>query len=232
MIRAGIDLASTVSTTQAKNLLAETERKLLNVQQEFAHINGFKNQLIVIQARLLSLKDKKQQAEQLMQEQAQVNSWHSVEDNLDKVKAFHEIGQREQSLAILERMKEQINGNDFTNQVMAEYLEQEQFERTEIHHNPKELAEMASVHYKNKRFSPAYKLLTQALQLSPKNTNIGLSLLKVLTRLAQDDGLNEEQESGLKHCKTLLKTADLSTQQQLKQAQYLDSIKQHQATRY
>ncbi|WP_226992089.1 response regulator [Paraglaciecola chathamensis] len=232
VIRAGIDLASTVSTTQAKNLLAETERKLLNVQQEFAHINGFKNQLIVIQARLLSLKDKKQQAEQLMQEQAQVNSWHSVEDNLDKVKAFHEIGQREQSLAILERMKEQINGNDFTNQVMAEYLEQEQFERTEIHHNPKELAEMASVHYKNKRFSPAYKLLTQALQLSPKNTNIGLSLLKVLTRLAQDDGLNEEQESGLKHCKTLLKTADLSTQQKLKQAQYLDSIKQHQATRY
>ena len=90
---------------------------------------------------------------------------------------------------------------------------------------------MASIHYKNKRFAPAYKLLTQAMQLAPKNPNIGLSLLKVLARIAQDEGLNEEQNSGLKHCKLLLKTAELTAQQKLKQAQYIDAISQHNTSR-
>ncbi|WP_166423943.1 response regulator [Paraglaciecola sp. 20A4] len=224
VIRAGIDLAATVSETQAKSLLAEIERKLSVIEQEYAHVNDFKSQLVVIHARLLSLRDNKKQAEELMLSQTQVNSWHSVEDNLDKVKALHEIGQREEAIVILDRLKEQVEGNSFASQVMAEYIDQERNERSEIHHTPKELAEMASIHYKNKRFTPAYKLLTQALQLSPKNPNIGLSLLKVLARLAQDDGLDEEQQSGLKHCRALLKTAELSVQQKLKQAQYIESI--------
>ncbi len=231
VIRSGIDLASTVSSTQAQKLLAEMERKVTKFQQDFTHVNDFKSQLTVLQARLLTLGDNKKQAEELMQTQGEVNSWHSVEDNLDKVKAFHEVGQRELSLAILDRMKEQIHGNEFANQVMSEYIDQERVERSEIHHNPKELAEMASIHYKNKRFAPAYKLLTQAMQLAPKNPNIGLSLLKVLARIAQDEGLNEEQKSGLKHCKSLLKTAELTAQQKLKQAQYIDAISQHNTSR-
>tara|TARA_R110000772_G_scaffold111154_6_gene214958 strand:+ start:1181 stop:2827 length:1647 start_codon:yes stop_codon:yes gene_type:complete len=231
VIRAGIDLAATVSATQSKNLLAEIERKLAIVEQEYASVSDFNSQLTVIRARLLSLQDNKKQAEELMQNQSQVNSWHSIEDNLDKVKALHEVGQREQAVSILERMKEQIGDNRFTSQVMAEYIDQEHHERSEIHHSPKELAEMASVHYKNKRYAPAYKMLTQALQLAPKNPNIGLSLLKVLARLAQDEGLNEEQQSGLKHCKALLKTAELSAQQKLKQAQYVEAINQHHSVR-
>lgn len=231
VIRSGIDLASNASSIQGQKLLVEMERKITTFQQDFTLANDFKNQLTVLQARLLILGNKKKQAEELMQTQDEVNSWHSVEDNLDKVKAFHEVGQRERSIAILDRVKEQIQGNDFANQVMSEYIVQERNERSKIHHNPKELAEMASIHYKHKRFAPAYKLLTQALQLAPKNPNIGLSLLKVLARIAQDEGLNEEQESGLKHCKSVLKAAELSAQQKLKQAQYIDAISQHNASR-
>jgi hypothetical protein len=42
-----------------------------------------------------------------------VRKEHSIEDNLDKVKAFHELGYWEHSLALLDKIKTQIEGGLF-----------------------------------------------------------------------------------------------------------------------
>ena len=133
-------------------------------------------------------------------EHTSANQLKNFEDNLDKVKAFHEVGLWEQSMSLLDQMKSDVGHDSFTGKVLAEYLEQESKERQDIRYSPKELGDMASSHYKNKRYKPAYNLLCQASQLSPNNVNITISLLKVLAILAEVEGLTDEETQSVANC--------------------------------
>ena len=60
-------------------------------------------QLAVLRARMLCVRNDKSGAEKIMEEEVSLRDSASLEDNLDKMKAFHELGQKEKSLAILAR---------------------------------------------------------------------------------------------------------------------------------
>ena len=121
-------------------------------------------------------------------------------------------------------MKGDMDHDSFTGKVLAEYLEQESKERHDIRYSPKELGDMASSHYKNKRYKPAYNLLCQASQLSPKNANITITLLKVLAILAEEQGLNDEETESVTSCLEALEGVTLSEGQQTKFNEYNERI--------
>jgi hypothetical protein len=83
---------------------------------------------------------------------------------------------------------------------------------------------MASKHYKNKRYKPAFNLLHQASIVSPNNVNIAISLLKVIAILADDFDVNDEQIRIGKQCITMLTGGELSPAQNLRFKEYKKRI--------
>jgi tetratricopeptide (TPR) repeat protein len=224
VIRAALDLSATLSETEANKLLVSTEKTLTQLKQEFGSASELGEQITIIEVRLLNSRKNKKQAEQVMLAHTRSHALRNFEDNLDKVKAFHEVGLWEQSLLLLDQMKGDVEHDSFTGKVLAEYLEQESKERQDIRYSPKELGEMASSHYKNKRYKPAYNLLCQAAELSPSNVNITITLLKVLAILAEEEGLTDEEIQSIENCLNSLEGVPLSEDQQAKLDDYNERI--------
>jgi DNA-binding NarL/FixJ family response regulator len=224
VIRSGLDLAATLPEVESNKLLVSTEKTLTRLKQDFGAATELGEQLAIIEVRLLNLRKNKKQAEQVMLSHTRENALKSFEDNLDKVKAFHEVGLWEQSMLLLDQMKGDVGHDSFTGKVLAEYLEQESKERQDIRYSPKELGDMASSHYKNKRYKPAYNLLGQAAQLSPNNVNITISLLKVLAILAEEEGLTDEETQSVANSLETLEGVTLSESQQSKFNEYNERI--------
>jgi tetratricopeptide (TPR) repeat protein len=224
VIRSGLDLSATLSEAESNKLLINTQKTLDRLKEDFGAASELGDQITIIEVRLLNLRKNKKQAEQLMLAHSRDNALKNFEDNLDKVKAFHEVGLWEQSMRLLDQMKSDVGHDSFTGKVLAEYLEQESKERQDIRYSPKELGDMASSHYKNKRYKPAYNLLCQASQLSPNNANITISLLKVLAILAEVEGLSDEETQSVASCLEALEGIKLSEGQQSKLDGYNERI--------
>lgn len=183
VLRTALDLATTLSDVEARSLFVKIERMMRELEMEFGR--QLAEPLTVIKVRLLCVRQNKKEADKLLKESVSKEATGSIDENLEKVKAFHELGHREESLKLLEEVKKQIGGDTWSGRVVTEYVEQEQIERKEIHFTAKELGEMAKVHFKEKRFKPAYANLTQAFKLSPNNPQLAMSLLRLLTAMVE-----------------------------------------------
>ena len=224
VIRSTIDLATSLGNTETERYLQKAESELEELKQQKGMQSQLGEQIDVVKARVLCLRDDKRSAEKLMKDRSASTEGLSMEDSLDKMKAFHELGMREHCVSILDKLRKQIEGDTFTSQVVNEYLNQESIERSEIQFTTKELKQMATVNYKENRLNPAYNNLLQALTLSPKDKQIALSLLKVITQIHLDDNLSDEQMKSEKRAAKVLLSSELSTTQAEKRDQYIKRI--------
>jgi DNA-binding NarL/FixJ family response regulator len=216
VIRAMVDLASSVSEIECNALLRRAKQELATIKTTHSHGESLSMQSSVLEVRILCLENEKKLAEEILSAKKVKHLRLNLEDNLDLMKAYHEVGMKEKCLAILDKLSAQVEGDTFAGQVIDEYLQQESIERREIKFTTKELKDMASVNYREHRMVPAYNNLRHALILSPQNYQVALSLLKVLLQLQGQGPLNEEQyEQGVKAIK-MLQAADLPTSLQQK----------------
>ncbi|GFD71062.1 response regulator [Alteromonas marina] len=224
VIRSTIDLATSLGNTETEKYLQKAEAELEELKNQKGMQNQLGEQIDVVKARVLCLRDDKRSAEKIMKDRSASTEGLSMEDSLDKMKAFHELGMREQCVSILDKLRKQIEGDTFTSQVVNEYLNQESIERTEIQFTTKELKQMATVNYKENRLIPAYNNLRQALTLSPKDKQIALSLLKVIAQIHLDDTLTDKQMETAQRAAKLLQANGLSATQAEKRDQYVKLI--------
>ncbi|WP_074497914.1 MULTISPECIES: response regulator [Thalassotalea] len=192
VIRAGIDLAITITDGSADKLLNQIERYIQQVQEDYKEASDFKEQIAVAQARLFKAQNEEKRAERIVEHKISLRPTPEIEDNLDKVKVFHELGMREEAMLLLEAIKNQISGESLTSQVVNRYIEQETKERADIHFTPKQLHDMAVEHYQKKRFSPALESVLQAIQLAPNSVKFSTSLLKIMVAMKETGELKEE----------------------------------------
>lgn len=219
--RSMLDLASTASTIEAAKLIQSIEKELEPLHENVTLKRQLSQQLSVIQVRSMCLNNEKNDAEQLITGLFDGSETHlTMEDNLDLMKAYHQLGMRENCLRILDTLREQIAGDSFSSRVVDEYLQQEAIERREIQFTTKELKDMAAVNYRENRFGPAYHNLRQALVLSPENKQIALSMLKVMVLLHRKEHLDEEQLSDARMALDLLEASDLGQVQRQKCEEY------------
>ncbi|MBO7921564.1 response regulator [Alteromonas sp. K632G] len=224
VIRSTIDLATSLGAGEGDRYIQRAQNDLEEISQQKGVQIQLGDQIDVIKARMLCLRNQKKSAEEIMNASSVHTTGQSMEDNLDKMKAFHELGMREQCISILEKLKTQIEGDTFSSQVVDEYLKQESIERTEIQFTTKELKNMATVHYKENRLQPAYNNLRQALTISPKDKQIALSLMKVLLQLHSTQPLNDEQLEVVTLAARMLTNEKLSPSQAEKRDQYIDKL--------
>lgn len=194
VIRSGIDYASTLMSEQANKVVIQTEKFLTELDSDTQAAVQLKEQLIVIRARLHNIKDEQQLADRLVDAHLTLKASVSIEDNLDKVKVFHELGRREEALVLLAAIQKQINGDNLAGKVVSCYISQEIEERSEIFFTAKQLNEMAVEHFNRQRYSAAMNVFEQASVLSPKNSRILLSTLTVLVAILRKEGLTDDYQ--------------------------------------
>ncbi len=193
VIRSGIDLACTITDESSNKVLAETDKFIHQLEHEYKDASLFKEQIIIVKARLYNVRNQKNKAERLIEAHISLRPSESVEDNLDKVKVFHELGMREEAFSLLKAVKNQVVGDSLTSEVLSKYVEQEIDERAEINFTPKQLNSMAVEFFQKNKLFPALKSVLQALQLAPRNIKLLFSLLKILIVMKQRDEINAEQ---------------------------------------
>jgi len=209
VIRAGIDLACTITDSGSDKVLDQTERYIKQLERDYDDAHLFKQQLVVAKARLHNANNQEHLAKRLVESQVSLKPTNFIEDNLDKVKVFHELGMREEAIFLLDAIKKQIAGDSLSSQVVNKYVEQETEERSDIHFTPKQLNSMAVEHFQKKRMHPALDSLSQALKLTPKNVKLTLSLIKVLIVIKQEGELEENDLELANNAFTMLETAKL-----------------------
>ena len=230
VIRTMIDLAATVSGAEAEKLQRQITREVEGVTRGEFLEPGLANKMLIIKARMESLKNNKRTAEQLLTDNLQPEMAMNLEDNLDLMKAYHELGMKEECLVILDTLRTQLAGDTLASQVVDEYLKREEIERREIKFTTKELKEMAAVNYRENRIIPAYNNLCQAMTLSPHDKSIALSLLKVLVQINKTEPLSDSQYEVAVNAADLLGKAALPANQQQKRNEYLSALSLNENT--
>lgn len=194
VIRAGIDLACTITDGSGEKVLKQCERYIKQLEHDYEDANLFKEQVIIAQARICNVREESERAERIVENQVTLKPTPQLEDNLDKMKVFHELGMREEAMIILEAVKNQISGESLTSQVVNKYIEQEMQERADIHFTPKHLHDMAVEHFQKRRFEPALESILQAIQLAPTSVKFSISLLKILITMKKNEEFKPEHQ--------------------------------------
>ncbi|GGF55133.1 response regulator [Alteromonas lipolytica] len=224
VIRTMIDLAATVSGAESEKLQRQVNKEMVNLTRGDVVEPTLANKMLIVKARMASLQNDKRAAEKLLKENLQTGLTMNLEDNLDLMKAYHELGMKEDCLAILDTLRAQLAGDTLASQVVDEYLKREEIERREIKFTTKELKEMATVNYRENRIIPAFNNLCQALTLSPHDKSIALSLLKVLVQINKSDPLTDTQHDVALNAVEMLSRAPLPPNQLQKRNEYMTAL--------
>lgn len=190
VVRSAIDYATTLEKADAIKVLGQAELILAELEKQLSLAAQLKDQLLVVRARLHTAREERPKAESIIDNHMTLRPGTSVDDNLDKVKALHELGRREDAVSLLDAIKRQISGTGLTNQVVSKYIEQEAAERSAVHFTPQQLNRMAVEFFKRNKFHAALNSLEQAFSLTPKNMSVALNILKVLVAIQQQETLD------------------------------------------
>lgn len=223
VVRAGIDLAITITDGSAEKILQQTDRYIQQIQEDYPDADEFKEQIAVAKARIYKARDEDKKAERILDHHVSLRPTPQLEDNLDKVKVFHELGMREEAMLLLESIKNQISGDSLTSQVVNKYVEQETQERSDIQFTPKQLHDMAVEHFQKKRFQPALEAVIQAQQLAPNSIKFAISLLKIM------NNMHEANELDGKYFEYADKALALFAEAKI-EAKYTESVEQVKTT--
>ena len=214
VIRSGIDLACTITDDSSTKILDQVERYINDIENNYDEAAEFRQQILVAQARLHNAREHRNRAQAIIDNHIKYKPSPSIEDNLDKVKVFHELGMREEAKELLGVIKNQIAGNSLTTEVMSQYIEQETEEREEVHFTPKQLNKMAVEFFQKNKLQPALDSVTLALKLAPNNIKLQFSLFKILIVLKEQGDVDHEHTEVAENLIKMLDAADLDKKKQ------------------
>lgn len=151
-----------------------------------------------MQARLLYLQNENEKALDIVEQFNRDNSMMSDEALVDKAKALHEVGLRDDAIALYqvldERAQRRIRDIDDTlceKSLFSRLISKEKQERERIRLTPKELNKEGIQAFNTGNFGKAYEVFSQASALMPKNTAIALNLLHVISKLQMSSAISE-----------------------------------------
>jgi DNA-binding NarL/FixJ family response regulator len=224
VVRAGIDYATTLDKADATKVLAQAELLLSELEKNASIATQLKDQLLVVRTRFYTAREERAKAEGIVDNHISLRPGISVEDNLDKVKALHELGRREDAIVLLDAIKRQISGSGLTNHVVGKYIEQEAAERAAVNFTPQQLNRMAVELFKRGKYHAALNSLEQAFSLTPKNMSVALNMLKVLAAIHEQNQLDEGHNALINNLLLQLQHGTLDAEQQSLFASYKQQL--------
>jgi DNA-binding response OmpR family regulator len=218
VVRSGIDFALTnYNEDQLYRTLKQANEYISQLKSSFPEADK-DDQINVINARILYLKDEKDKAKRLVSDLTDTDEPIAVvEDELDKAKSFHELGFYAQSEKLFSKIDEhcqqQLDDGNGLNSSISAYVKQEKKQRAEIKSGPKELNNEAVNFYQRGNFPQAFNAFRQAFTLIPNNTSIALNLLQTISNNQQLDPQDKEIQKLVGECIHCIENGQLDNDQ-------------------
>ncbi len=224
MARACIDFAVSMDEDGETNKLSKQATEALNQLRSNFPQSDTHEQQTVLQARLHYLKDQKDKALKILETMDEVPlNITSLEDALDRAKALHEVGLTQASKRWFEKIGEFCRSQN-ADPYLQTYLLQEQQERAELTTAPRELNNIAVMHYQHGNWQAALGAFEHAFRLLPRNAGIALNLLQSMLT-APTGAMDPVKRSRLQQaCLRAIELGKLNPEQQRR----FDQLKQKQ----
>lgn len=201
-------------TRQAASAISDAKRRFPDQIQDDAHQ--------VLQARLLYLREQREQAKQLLAELDKTRQIDSLEDALDKAKALHEVGLTDASRKLFQQISHHCQQQQSDDALFSSYLTQEKQERASMPRSPRELNNNAVHLYQHGNWEEAFTAFVSAHQVMPKNAGIALNLWQTLLTSPRPLCSAQKKQQLLQQCQEVIENSKLKPEQQ---ARY-DQLKQ------
>jgi len=196
-VRAGIDFAMSAEPEQLQDIISATKQFLTQLKKQYA-IDEHAEEVKVMQARILYLQNENKKALDIVEQLNRDNSLMSDEALVDKAKVLHEIGLKDDAIAlynVLEKRAQQHVGQidePLSNiSLFSKLVSKEKKEKESIQLNPKQLNKEGIQAFNTGNFGKAFEIFSQASALMPKNTSIALNLLHVISKLQMSTAISE-----------------------------------------
>jgi CheY-like chemotaxis protein len=196
-VRAGIDFAMSAEPQQLQEIMSATKQFLTQLKKQYA-IEEHAEEVKVMQARILYLQNENEKALNVIYQFNRDNSLMSDEALVDKAKALHEIGLKDDAIALYsaleKRALQHVSHFDellSNTSLFSKLVSKEKKEKESIQLNPRELNKEGRQAFNNGNFGKAFKIFSQASVLMPKNTSIALNLLHVISKLKINTAISE-----------------------------------------
>jgi DNA-binding response OmpR family regulator len=153
----------------------------------------------VLQARLLYVQDQKHKALRLMEKLPdEPHPIESIEDVIDQAKAYHEVGLSQLATHWLQQAMPAAQ--HIEDALLRDYLQQELQERSSLSRPPKELNNIAVMHYQQGNWQAALQAFRHAFQLLPRHSGIALNLLQSILTAPHNALPATEQQQLIQAC--------------------------------
>lgn len=214
VVRAGIDYALTADAEESERV-AEQASNFLKQAASSTTVNDIEDQLTVANARLMYLQDDKESALNLMQ-QLDNEDWEdsSMDDLLDRAKAFHELGLHAQSQSLMDEIERRCKGEEHESQLFLQYIQKEKQQRIEITQSPRELNNAAVEQYQRGDLDNALKIFRQAYTVMPKNPSIALNFLQTIAIQTQENQIPNHCRIIISNCLKTIEDGDITPEQE------------------
>lgn len=212
--RAAIDfcLMDAPDEEEFHRIIKQSNEYLQQVNTQFPQEDKH-SQVKVIEARICYLKNENDLGTRLLKDiREEEFTGENVNDDLDKAKAFHELGFINESRNLYQEISEHY-GNQEENQVLNTLIRQEVKERTEITKGPRELNNDAVKCFSQGRVDEAYTHFKQAFHFMPKNASIALNLLQTMFDNRFQHMIDDNDIALIERCRNIVETADLTGEQ-------------------
>lgn len=161
----------------------------------------------VLQARLLYVQDQKHKALRLMEKLPdEPHPIESIEDVIDQAKAYHEVGLSQLATHWLQQAMPAAQHIDDV--LLRDYLQQELQERSSLSRPPKELNNIAVMHYQQGNWQAALQAFRHAFQLLPRHSGIALNLLQSILTAPHNALPAAEQQQLIQACIRVLRQTE------------------------
>jgi DNA-binding response OmpR family regulator len=211
--RAGIDFAMTAEQDQTSKLIRQVGDYVKQMKSSFPKAE-VKDQLTVIDARMLYLQDEADNAKALLEQMSETSlEAQSMDALLDKAKAFHEVGLHDNALTILDTIAKRCVQDPDQSELFLNYIQQERQEKDSIRQSPKELNNSAVRQYRQGDLNAALETFRQAFTIMPKNPSIALNLLQAAALSLRDSGQTPYDKDVIRHCMLTIENGKLDGEQ-------------------
>ncbi len=217
-IRAGIDYAMSAEPMHIQDIMNATKQFLTQLKKRYLY-EDHAEEIKVMQVRLLHLENENEKALEIVDQFSRNNATMTDEALLDKAKALHEIGLKNDATTLYKVLDEraQVIVNQIDEQLLEESLfaklvSKESNEKEHIQLSSNELNKQGVRAFNNRDFGKAFEIFTQALALAPKNAPVALNLLHVISKLQMSSAISE-LSTQVTQCVNILEQKKLSAEQ-------------------
>ena len=208
-----LDLSNDSNKLEVAKQITKCTDLLKDIDKRF-YSEAVRAQEFVIKARIQVLKGNMEDARNNLEESEKHDSpYDSVDDRLDKAKAYFSTGNLSRSDEIMETLDEVSGSDDLISATLQVLINKEKESHEELRERIRALNNEGLGLYQKAMYPQSVECFVEAYQYMPNNASLALNLVQAITKVGTflTQGKNpKEMKAMCQNCVTVIEQSDLS----------------------